>query len=83
MPHFEQAFHEKADGLRILQYLRQKHREYPIRDEVALYDNLSLWMPNNLPEWYSKDTDFKNYTVKQLDHLRQMLLEVETKLRKK
>ena len=83
LPHFEQAFHEKADGLRILQFLRQKQKANPMRDEEALYDNLSLWLPNNLPEWYSKDTDFKNYTIEQLDNLRQMLLEVEMELRKR
>ena len=54
-----------------------------MRDEEALYDNLSLWLPNNLPEWYSKDTDIKNYTIEQLDNLRQMLLEVEMGLRKR
>jgi hypothetical protein len=83
LPHFEQAFHEKADGLRILQFLRQKQKDNPMRDEEALYDNLSLWLPDNLPEWYSKDTDFKNYTVEQLDNLRQLLLEVETEHRKR
>ena len=60
LPHFEQAFHEKADGLRILQFLRQKHKENPMRDEEALHDNLSYWMPNNVPDWYSRSAAFEN-----------------------
>lgn len=83
LPHFEQAFHEKADGLRILQFLRQKHKENPMRDEEALYDNLTLWIPDFLPEWYSRSAAFENYTVEQLDILRCMLFDLELHLRKK
>lgn len=83
LPHFEQAFHEKADGLRILQFLRQKHKENPMRDEEALYDNLTLWIPDLLPEWYSRSAAFENYTVEQLDILRCMLFDLELHLRKK
>lgn len=83
LPHFEQAFHEKADGLRILQFLRQKQKENPMRDEEALYDNMTLWIPDLLPEWYSRSTAFEKYSVEQLDILRCMLFDLEMDLRKK
>jgi hypothetical protein len=38
---FTRAFHEKADGLRILQFLKTKHNELKISDEQALMENLS------------------------------------------
>ena len=81
--HFEQAFHEKADGLRILQFLRQKYKENPMRDEEALFDNLTLWIPDLLPDWYSRSATFESYSVEQLDILRCMLFDLEMDLRKK
>lgn len=82
LPHFEQAFHEKADGLRILQFLRKKQMENPMRDEEALFDNFTYWMPNNIPEWYSRSISFENYSIEQLDTLRRMLWQMEMDLRK-
>ena len=78
---FERAFHQKADGLRILQYLRQMHRENPFPDEEALYDNLHLWIPDQLPDWYTPGKLFNEYSVTQLDHLRKLLFVLENKWR--
>mgnify|MGYP003290913025 CR=1 FL=1 len=80
--HFELAFHEKADGLRILQFLRQKHKKSPIRDEKALFENMSLWTHNRIPNWYSADKKFNEYTVKELNELRNLLFALEMELRK-
>ena len=80
--HFERAFHQKADGLRILQYLRQKHREEPCRDEVALFDNLTLWIPERLPEKYRPKRPFNDYSVGELDKMRDLLFELENEWRK-
>ena len=80
--HFERAFHQKADGLRILQYLRQKHREEPCLDEVALFDNLTLWIPERLPEKYGPERPFNDYSVGELDKMRDLLFELENEWRK-
>ena len=82
LSHFERAFHEKADGLRLLQFMRQMQRHYPYPDEVALFHNLSLWMPNEVPQWFQPDSDFNKLTVKQMDELRNLLFIYEMNLRK-
>lgn len=80
--HFERAFHQKADGLRILQYLRQQHREHPSPDEVALHDNLQLWIPDRLPEGYTPKLSFDEFPVSQMDRLRDLLFALENEWRK-
>lgn len=82
LPHFEKAFHEKADGLRILQYLRQElDRSLP--EEANLYRNLSLWAPNEIPHWMNDRITFSQLRVEQLDELRNILLKLEMSYRKK
>lgn len=82
LPHFIQAFHEKADGLRTLQYVRRQQQTRPMEDEFALHQNLSLWQPSQMPDWYHPKIGFKQLTVKQLDQIRNLLLDYETELRK-
>lgn len=41
---FRRAFHEKADGLRILQFLKQKQKAEPIPDMQSLRENLMLFL---------------------------------------
>lgn len=41
---FRRAFHEKADGLRILQFLKQKQKTESIPDIQSLHDNLMLFL---------------------------------------
>ena len=43
---FRRAFHEKADGLRILQYLKQQQKAQAIPDTKSLFDNLLLFSTN-------------------------------------
>ncbi len=81
--HFEHAFHEKADGLRLLQYVRQKHKQLPHSDEEALFDNFMRWMPDKTPTWLSKTVSFQELTVEQLNTLRDHLAEEEMFWRQK
>lgn len=82
LPHFVQAFHEKADGLRILQFLRQEHREKPIADEVVLYRNLRHWIGGAIPSWYREDCTFDSMSTAQLQELREHLFRIEMDERK-
>jgi len=82
LPHFIQAFHEKADGLRTLQYVRRQQQTRPMEDEFALHQNLSLWQPSQIPDWYHPEIGFNQFTIKQLDYIRNLLLDYETELRK-
>lgn len=84
LPHFIQAFHEKADGLRILQFLRNQKRQNDIfSDEKALFLNVSGWLPNQIPAWWNSEFSFKDLSVNQLDHIRNLLFDYENTLRKK
>lgn len=82
LPHFVQAFHEKADGLRILQFLRQEHREKPIADEVVLYRNLRHWIGGAIPSWYHENSTFDTMSTEQLQELREHLFRIEMDERK-
>jgi len=82
LPHFERAFHEKADGLRLLQFIRQEQLETPDSDESALYHNLLQWMPDAVPGWFTPDSIFENLSVNQMDELRNLLFNYEMHLRK-
>lgn len=80
--HFVKAFHQKADGLRILQYVRSRYKQNPVKEEIALYDNLHAWIPRQCPEWFLPDRPLSAYSVAQVDVLRYLLFEKELALRK-
>lgn len=79
LPHFTQAFHEKADGLRILQYLRRQPKR---RDEDCLFENLQAWIPDQMPEWWHPEMDFGDFDVEKLDFIRNLLFKYEIELKK-
>lgn len=55
-PHFCRAVHEKADALRILQYLKQEQKRQQLSDEDALRDNLRYLNINSIvPEGCMSD----------------------------
>ncbi|MCL2291397.1 MAG: glycosyltransferase family 2 protein [Bacteroidetes bacterium] len=88
LPQFTRAFHEKADGLRILQFLKIKNNELNISDERALLENLAIFYSlYKLPRLASQDTpsnfegDFSALPVSELNLLRNKLFEIETTLR--
>ena len=76
-PHFVKAFHQKADGLRILQFVRAKYRQNPVSEEFALYSNMQEWMSNEIPTGFSPQTPLAQLTLSQLDLLRNLLFEIE------
>jgi len=80
-PHFVKAFHQKADGLRLLQYARTKYRQHPVNEEVALYDNLQKWMPEQCPSWLSTHVPLNQHSVEQLQILRNVLFDKEQQMR--
>lgn len=82
LPHFEKAFHAKADGLRILQYLRQRTpRKHS--DEQILFDNLSHWAVERIPKWFQPNLSFQEIEIEQLNQLRNILFELETEERRR
>ncbi len=81
--HFVHAFHEKADGLRILQYLRQRQRECSMPAQQILYENLSIWTPLAIPHGLTATTPFEQLSVEQLDAIRDALMALENDYRRK
>ncbi len=81
LPHFVHAFHEKADGLRILQYLRGTCRLSEEENGKALKENIRHWMPDaNLPDW--ADGALFEANAETLNTLRNLLFQYEMRLRK-
>ena len=80
-PHFVKAFHQKADGLRILQYVREQHRQHPEKEKTAIYDNLQLWLPEKCPDWINPMLSWHQYSLEQLNTIRNLLFHKETELR--
>ena len=82
LPHFVQAFHEKADGLRILQYVRRQHKNTQT-EASTLYDNLSSWIPETIPSWWKPELRLEQFSVEQMNNVRNLLFRLENELRKK
>lgn len=79
--HFRKAFHQKADGLRILQFIRQQHRKHPSEDTEALRDNLLHWYPDAKQTIANLDADFNELSSQKLNTIRNFLFSEEMKLR--
>jgi len=69
---FTRAFHEKADGLRILQFLKTKHNELRISDAIALMENLDV---------FEQKEESKRHNA-ELGELRDVLFAIEMQCRK-
>ena len=80
--HFVKAFHQKADGLRILQFVRAKHRQQPVGENIALYENIHYWLPETCPLWLSLTRPLQDYSLAQMDELRCLLFDAENEQRK-
>ncbi len=81
LPHFVHAFHEKADGLRILQYLRSICRQNEMENGKALNENIRHWLPDaSLPDW--ENEPLFGESAETLDTLRNLLFQYEMRLRK-
>jgi len=83
LAHFTKAFHEKADGLRILQYLRQENKNSHFSDEKALFDNLREWHAIEPLNGLTEDFFFNDLTIQQLNEIRDKMFEIEMIIRAK
>lgn len=54
---FTKAFHEKANGLRILQFFKVKQKELEITDEKGMIDSLSLFF-GTIPDFLTPSFSF-------------------------
>ncbi len=83
-PHFIRACHEKIDGLRILQFLKESQVPDEKVSETALSDLLLLYK-NQFPELISQlntNVDFQLSSITELDRIRDILFEIEMHYRK-
>lgn len=81
LPHFRHSFHEKADGLRILQFLKSKQETLLLSDEECLFENLPVIDPSGYSRFMYEDFQFATATHEQLQALRQRLFDVEMMVR--
>lgn len=85
LAHFQRAFHEKLDGLRILQYLKTHHQPEPGSDEANLvsflgsgYPDMDQTLRNDITE---KPWSFETAMVSFLSRIRDYLFEKEMAFR--
>jgi len=78
---FQRAFHEKADGLRILQYLKMANKQTQRSDEQALIENLHYFMPNKDIPFLNTGFDFNTLSILELNQIRDLLFELEMEMR--
>lgn len=79
---FTHAFHEKFDGLRLLQYLKQKQQELGLDDTTSLQQNF-LHFFGEIPQSLKNVSHLEALTTNELDDLRQRLFHYEMHLREK
>lgn len=79
--HFEKAFHQKADGLRILQYVRARQKDHIGDESLSLFENMREWMPENDLRWILEHPSLMSFSVKQLNRIRDLLFQYEQILR--
>jgi len=78
LPQFTRAFHEKADGLRILQFLKSKQEENKMSEEMVIHDNLKIFQQNIISRRLQPtDADAE------LSLVRDVLFEIEMGMREK
>ena len=82
LEHFRHAFHEKADGLRVLQFLKTKQAKMNIPDEQSLKENWPIIISTTPPEFLKDDFSFDKMNTNQLKEIREIFFEEEMKLRK-
>lgn len=76
---FTKAFHTKADGLRIFQFLRNYQKQLQKSDRQCLVENINFLFS----EYYiDKSLSFEKSSIQELDNLRNFFMEQETTLQK-
>ncbi|MCQ2270103.1 MAG: glycosyltransferase family 2 protein [Bacteroidales bacterium] len=81
--HFRHAFHEKADGLRIMQFLKSEQSQLSVSDEQSLRENLPFLTQRTIPPFIQQDFSFDQLSTAQLSEIRTFLFEEEMEQRKK
>lgn len=83
---FVRACHEKLDGLRILQYLKECHRQKPYPDESALLEILEYLVKERQEEhmlhFFKGSLSFETSSLDILNEIRDYLSDVEMSYRK-
>ena len=83
---FARAFHEKADGLRILQFLKMEQKRANIPDEVALFDNLNRFFNteerNQIQSLFSSNQPLESLSTSALNAIRNLMFKAEMRKRK-
>ena len=82
--HFIRACHEKIDGLRILQFLKESQPADEKVSEASLSELILLYK-NQFPELISDlntNVFFKHTSISDLDHIRDVLFEIEIHYRR-
>ena len=80
LPQFTKAFHQKADGLRLLQYLKQEQSRRQLSDTDSLKANWQYFqLP--MPEFLSRTNTLEELSTEELATLRDTLCHLENKLR--
>ena len=74
---FTKAFHEKADGLRILQYLKATNQSVPLDDLHSFKKNYTHFFQSDPPRFLENKGSFDEISTTELDHLRDKLFEKE------
>ena len=74
---FTKAFHEKADGLRILQYLKATNQSVPLDDLHSFKENYTHFFQSDPPRFLENKGSFDEISTTELDHLRDKLFEKE------
>jgi len=81
--HFFRAFHEKMDGLRILQYLKTNNHFYTRGDEENLWNFFEKYHPGALEamKMVKADFSFASASIADLEKIRSFLYEQEMEQR--
>lgn len=80
--HFVKAFHQKADGLRILQYVRAKNIQNTENESDILISNMQRWLPDEVPSWLIAGNSLTSFPARLLNEVRDSLFRLEQVLRK-
>ena len=78
LPQFVRAFHTKADGLRILQFLKKEQLNRNIMDKSALFENYPELKSINSN--YTDLVPLEQFEIEHLSQIREYLVTLETSL---
>lgn len=79
LPNFEKAVHERFDGLRILQFVKNFQSEICLNDEQCFVEFINRFYPKSEILDLLIELDFKNSEIVQLNQIRNYLCSLEEK----